>query len=116
MIKKLRRPDVVMKPVYLSFRNFFYVFPPNKDGLVKCAEHARGYTNEQPSLANPKEKVSLPRTGHFGGSLDENVPKPALDELRDELRKVWPKLAEKPFSSTRMCWYARLLHLARTFC
>ena len=27
--------------------------------------------------------------------------------LRAELRRVYPELADLPFSGTRMCWYAR---------
>lgn len=50
--------------------------------------------------------VSVPRTGHFDGSLDEQIPAASLAALRKEFRKVWPQLGAKPIATTRMCWYA----------
>lgn len=82
----------------------FYSFPPNSDNVVKFAFHHRGYANEQPSLADANTFVSTPRTGHFGGSLDEQIPKASVIALRQALAKVYPALAKKPFAGTRLCW------------
>lgn len=82
----------------------FYSFPPNSENIIKFAFHHRGYTNEQPSLANAEISVSTPRTGHFGGSLDEQIPKASVVALRQALSRVYPALAEKPFAGTRLCW------------
>lgn len=82
----------------------FYCFPPNEDNIVKFAFHLRGWTNEQPSLSDAEKQVSVPRTGHFQGKLGENVPKDAIHRLREQLRRVYPDLAKKPFSGSRMCW------------
>lgn len=82
----------------------FYMFPPNEDNIVKFALHHKGYTNDQPSLANADERTSVPRTGHFAGSLEEGIPRQSIVELRNELRRVRPALAEKPFAGTRLCW------------
>lgn len=99
--------STALQPVFLDFKDFFYVFPPNEDGIVKLSKHARGYLNKQVSLADPEAFVSMPRTALFAGNSGEHIPKPALDELRTHLSKIWPRLAEKPFASTRMCWWAR---------
>jgi len=92
-------------PVYIDMETGFYMFPPTDDNQIKIAFHLRGYTNDQPSLSDEEKNVSVPRTGHFVGQLDENIPKRSVEQLREALRRVWPQLAEKPFSGTRMCWY-----------
>lgn len=92
----------------------FYMFPPNPDHIVKVALHHRGYTNPQPSLADPSQQTSLPRTGHFGGTLEENIPLEAVRELKEQLRMVFPDLAKKPFSSTRMCWWVPFQRLTES--
>jgi hypothetical protein len=92
-------------PVYIDMETGFYMFPPTDDNQIKIAFHLRGYTNDQPSLSDEEKKVSVPRTGHFVGELDENIPKRSVEQLREALRRVWPELADKPFSGTRMCWY-----------
>ncbi|KAK9895454.1 FAD dependent oxidoreductase [Cystobasidium minutum MCA 4210] len=92
-------------PVYIDMESGFYSFPPNEEGIVKFAFHLRGWINEQPSLSDQTIQVSVPRTGHFQGHLGENVPREALQRLREQLRRVYPELADKPLSGSRMCWY-----------
>ncbi|CAD6565718.1 MAG: hypothetical protein CYPHOPRED_005922 [Cyphobasidiales sp. Tagirdzhanova-0007] len=92
-------------PVYIDMQSGFYMFPPNDERLLKVALHLEGYINEQPSLGDKNKVVSLPRTGHFQGSLAEQIPKASVAALRLELGRVWPDLGRKPFQGTRMCWY-----------
>lgn len=93
----------------MNISDIFYMFPPNEDNVVKVALHSMGYSNSQSSLSDPGVQVSVPRTGRFQGSLDEQIPKESVDELRANLARIWPELAKKPFSGTRMCWYCDTL-------
>ncbi|KAG9312070.1 FAD dependent oxidoreductase [Chiua virens] len=96
--------------VYLDFDSGLYTFPPTHDGIIKVAIHTAGHTH----MVAPRQidqgpvcKVSTPRTivshPHSGDGL--RVPRSALDSLRKHLGEVYPELAEKPWSATRMCWY-----------
>lgn len=93
------------QPVYIDMQTGFYMFPPNEDNIVKVAFHLKGWTNTRGSLSDSTKEVSVPRTGHFLGTLNENIPLDAIRQLRDRLREVYPELANKPFSGSRMCWY-----------
>jgi hypothetical protein len=92
----------------------FYVFPPNPQHIVKVAIHAAGYVNTS-NPPNPQSRnehasqsagVSVPRTIMTPGAEDGMIPKKMVKDLRDGLRSVFPKLAEKDFFATRLCWYA----------
>ncbi|KAG6920182.1 hypothetical protein DXG01_004951 [Tephrocybe rancida] len=85
-------------PVIANFGTGFYIFPPTSKGIIKMGMHLPGYTHT-------KGGVSTPRTitdSHSGGLL---IPKHNVREIRTNLRNVYPKLAEKPFFATRLCWY-----------
>ncbi|KAF8891769.1 FAD dependent oxidoreductase [Infundibulicybe gibba] len=85
-------------PVLLDLSSGFYIFPPNVDNIVKMAIHAVGFTHTI-------NRISTPRT--VGSHSDDGlrIPRPALNELRIGLREIYPDLAGKPFSATRLCWY-----------
>ncbi|KAH0829173.1 FAD dependent oxidoreductase [Lanmaoa asiatica] len=100
--------------VYLDFESGFYTFPPTENGIVKLAIHTAGYTH----MISPRQfggdidhrpvrKISTPRTitTHPHSSDGLRVPRSALQALREQLRKVYPELAERPWAGTRMCWY-----------
>ncbi|OBZ69672.1 L-pipecolate oxidase [Grifola frondosa] len=91
-------------PVYLDFNSGFYMFPPNADNVVKMAIHASGYTQMLPADGSTSP-ISTPRTIQSHGEQGLRIPRSALKELRQELAKVYPELAAKPFSWTRLCWY-----------
>ncbi|KAF4621342.1 hypothetical protein D9613_000843 [Agrocybe pediades] len=88
-------------PVVFDFVSGFYVFPPNEKNIVKVAIHAAGYTY----FKDADTKVSTPRTITSDPENGLLIPKPMLKALREELRKIYPELAEKPFIGTRLCWY-----------
>lgn len=67
---------------------------------MKMALHAAGYTHIPTSGA----PVSTPRTVTSHAQEGLLIPKSAAKALRRNLRKVYPDLAEKPFSGTRLCW------------
>ncbi|KAF8911466.1 FAD dependent oxidoreductase [Gymnopilus junonius] len=88
-------------PVVLDFSSGFYVFPPNEGNIVKMAIHAAGYTY----FDEPNGTISTPRTITSDPARGLLIPKTALRDLRVQLRKVYPDLAEKPLLGTRLCWY-----------
>ncbi|KAI0079301.1 FAD dependent oxidoreductase [Panus rudis PR-1116 ss-1] len=96
-------------PVFLDFGDSgFYLFPPNKDNIVKAAIHAAGYTYT-PSSASSEGKsqssVSTPVTALSHGEQGLRIPKEMAKKLREHIRSTYPELGAKPFSGTRMCWY-----------
>ncbi|KAL8291910.1 hypothetical protein RQP46_002168 [Phenoliferia psychrophenolica] len=88
-------------PVAFFLDTGFYCFPPNKDGIVKFAIHDRGWLDPAPHLNLP----SIPRTTLTSGYETQQVPPAARRALREGLRRVYPRLAEKDFLETRLCWY-----------
>ena len=94
-------------PVWNLIDTGFYAFPPNKDGIVKLAKHDLGYVNLQQVQAcdGTSAELGVPRTKMTPGAEDGALPKEALKELRDQLARVFPKLAKKDFINTRLCWY-----------
>jgi sarcosine oxidase/L-pipecolate oxidase len=88
-------------PVVLDFAAEFYTFPPNEDNIVKFAIHDSGFTH----CPVPGNTISSPRTVSSHPQDGLRIPKTRVQELRKRLRRVYPDLAEKPFTSTRLCWY-----------
>ena len=110
-------------PVVLDFSSGFYIFPvssnlkdasrvallidygqPNEADIVKMAIHSAGYTyfdaaHGHGTISTPHTLTSDPVRGLF-------IPKSVVRDLRIHLKNVYPDLAEKPFSGTRLCWYA----------
>ncbi|RDB25467.1 L-pipecolate oxidase [Hypsizygus marmoreus] len=85
-------------PVVLDFGTGFYIFPPTESGIVKMAIHSAGYTHTTDGVSTPRTITTDPERGLL-------IPKSNVQLLRKYLREVYPKLAEKPFSATRLCWY-----------
>ncbi|ODO05135.1 hypothetical protein L198_01823 [Cryptococcus wingfieldii CBS 7118] len=81
----------------------FYMFPPNKDGLLKFAFHAAGFTSESgvPRTATDPEAVQWTEENKKGW-----IPKASLAGLRHQLDVVYPELAKMPIAYSRMCWYS----------
>ena len=61
------------------------------------AMHSAGYTHTRETVSTPRTISSNPVDGHC-------IPKASLQELRKHLRIVYPDLADKPISNTRLCW------------
>lgn len=87
-------------PVTRMIDNGFYIFPPNKDGIVKMAIHQKGYLNPQDGLP------SVPRTHLTRGYEYQRVPENARRMLLHGLKRVYPELAAKPWLASRLCWYS----------
>ncbi|KAG6837069.1 hypothetical protein H0H93_015337 [Arthromyces matolae] len=76
----------------------FYLFPPTDKGIIKMAMHLAGYTHMASGISRPRTVTDDPVNGLA-------IPKDNVYQLRAQLRKYLPKLAEKPFCNTRLCWY-----------
>ncbi|KIM40277.1 hypothetical protein M413DRAFT_175851 [Hebeloma cylindrosporum] len=105
MVQLSRKEAEIYKdcPVVLDFSSGFYIFPPNEADIVKMAIHSAGYTyfdeaNGHRMISTPRTLTSDPVRGLF-------IPKSVVRDLRMHLKNVYPDLAEKPFSGTRLCWY-----------
>ncbi|KAI0682765.1 FAD dependent oxidoreductase [Cerioporus squamosus] len=91
-------------PVYLDFHSGFYIFPPNHENIMKLAIHTGGFVQK----IKPEHSdifVSTPRTVVSDGIDGLRIPKSSVRKLRSELANIYPDLAKKPFSGTRLCWY-----------
>jgi len=87
-------------PVVLDFSTGFYIFPPNDDNIVKFAIHDSGVTHFPTD-----QLISTPRTILSHASDGLRIPRLKVQELREHIGRIYPGLAKKPFSSTRLCWY-----------
>ncbi|KAF9268707.1 FAD dependent oxidoreductase [Marasmius fiardii PR-910] len=85
-------------PVTLNFETGFYSFPPTAEGILKMAFHRAGFTHVVEGISTPRTVTSHPENGL-------SIPKGVVKEFRENLRQVYPDLAQKPFTSTRLCWY-----------
>jgi len=93
-------------PVVLGHDTGFYVFPPNKDNIVKVSAHGAGYTHVLPSESSEGGSgVSTPRTLLSDGEEGLRIPKDMLIHFREALAQIYPELARKDFIGTRLCWY-----------
>ncbi|KAI9815292.1 MAG: hypothetical protein M1827_002772 [Pycnora praestabilis] len=93
-------------PVLLNLGTGMFVMPP-KDRLLKVARHGYGYSNpteiQHPEKDGERIEVSLPRT-----QVDEPgqwIPMEGEKACRQAVRKMIPRLGDRPFRFTRICWY-----------
>lgn len=101
-------------PVVLNLSTGMFAIPPidnvsapppgqetgPRDWVVKVARHAFGYAN--PTLVAPEGDdivISLPATRF------SPIPAEGEEACRSFLQKTIPWLGDRPFSSTRICWY-----------
>jgi sarcosine oxidase/L-pipecolate oxidase len=87
---------------------FFIIQPSNR--VLKVARHGYGYANPttipHPERPDSGEKitVSLPRTKVDDPGL--GIAPEGLEACRQFLTRCVPNLASRPWTQTRICWYA----------
>jgi len=70
------------------------------------AMHLEGYVHSKHPLGDSSlRSISTPRTKVTDGDDGLRIPQSMPHMLRECLRDVYPDLAKKPFSGTRICWY-----------
>ncbi|GLI79405.1 hypothetical protein PoHVEF18_007737 [Penicillium ochrochloron] len=79
-----------------------YFFPPQEDGILKMA-HSQFITNTQTDK-NSNITTSIPHT--FVQAPEDGLPLEIEAQMRRNLRRVLPELADRPFCYTRLCWDA----------
>ncbi|KAJ5683331.1 hypothetical protein N7462_006496 [Penicillium macrosclerotiorum] len=91
-------------PTILNFDTGMFIIPP-RDNLLKIARHAYGYRNPTtvpvPGVDRAEGKmmrVSLPMTG-------TPIPLEGEEAFRAALKQLLPRFVNRPFASTRICWY-----------
>ncbi|CED83657.1 FAD-dependent oxidoreductase [Phaffia rhodozyma] len=89
-------------PVIWDFSSGGYVFPPNPEGIIKCAIHHAGYINPR----EDKGGVSEPRTVNTPGAEAGYISRKMVAALREAVESFYPKLSRKDFIGTRLCWYS----------
>lgn len=107
-------------PVLFNLSDGFFLVPPTPDGILKVARHTHGWRNEtkipHPEAAAPHKTrrsecgmepfiyTSLPASDFY------TLPPSSIGPLQTFLAKSYPPLAarlhQKPFSVTKVCWYA----------
>ncbi|KAI1785219.1 FAD dependent oxidoreductase [Ganoderma leucocontextum] len=92
-------------PVYLDFHTGFYVFPPTRENIIKCAIHSGGFVQKVKAANSDVLYISTPRTVTSDGDDGLRIPKSALKALRANLVRIYPDIGNKPFYGTRLCWY-----------
>lgn len=110
-------------PVVLDFSTGFYVFPPNADGVVKCAVHGPGFhypapgrlatkPDELPTYAGPAPHIAPGTLVTLGDSyrqqhqIEEHVPENTETLLRTLLYDIWPGIATVSEGRRKICWYS----------
>lgn len=91
-------------PTLLNLSTGYFIITPSANTL-KIARHAYGYLN--PISAASGSTISTPATHLTHPTASTLVPQAEQAAMRAALRQMvpWPELAERPFSSTRLCWY-----------
>ncbi|KAJ5281316.1 FAD dependent oxidoreductase [Penicillium angulare] len=79
-----------------------YFFPPQADGVFKMA-HSQFITNVRKDK-NSNITTSIPHT--FLQAPKDGLPLEIEAQMRRNLRRVLPELADRPFCYTRLCWDA----------
>ncbi|TFK50911.1 FAD dependent oxidoreductase [Heliocybe sulcata] len=91
-------------PCMVNYKTGFYIFPPNKDNILKMGKHCGGHINPV-VIGQSKSSISTPRTLSSHGDDGLRVPKTMLHDIRALLSTTYPDLSKKPFATTRLCWY-----------
>ena len=95
-------------PTVLNESSGCYIIQP-RNRVLKVARHGYGYANPitipHPEYPESGEKitVSLPRTKADNPNL--NIPPEGMKTCRDFLARCYPRLADRPWTQTRICWY-----------
>lgn len=95
--------EISEMPVVINMTSGFFVFPPTPHThILKVARHSHGFDT---AIEVNGKVISAPKTDS-NNAASSYLPDDADQALRDGLRQVVPKFAEKPWLRRRLCWYA----------
>ncbi|KAL6849409.1 hypothetical protein ACO1O0_008949 [Amphichorda felina] len=96
-------------PVMINLSTGVFCFPPTPhSNILKVARHGYGFATEvsvdEGDGARPRT-VSSPKRDTDNASASY-LPDDADQALRDGLRQLVPKFADRPWMNRRLCWYS----------
>ncbi|KAJ9265273.1 hypothetical protein DTO195F2_1885 [Paecilomyces variotii] len=94
--------EISRMPVVINMTSGFFVFPPTPHtNILKVARHSHGFDTsiqvDGRTISSPKRDVNNAASSYLPDDADE--------ALREGLRQILPKLADKPWVRRRLCWY-----------
>lgn len=94
-------------PVVDSISSGVFVFPPTPDShVLKVACHSHGFENQ---VRQDGRIISSPKRD-ANNTSSSFLPLDAEKYLRDGLRQLMPRVAEKQWLRKRLCWYTDTTH------
>ena len=97
--------DMAERPTVINMSRGSFIIPPRYREL-KVARHGYGYRN--PTKVSASNILGCEEEGEVEVSLPRNgieVPKEGQDACREALQELLPKMRERPWVHTRVCWY-----------
>lgn len=96
-------------PVLFNASHGCFFVPPTPEGILKIARHTHGWRNET-EIPHPEAGSGCDMEPFIFTSLPASdfctLPPSSIGQLRAFLAELYPALAQKAFSNTRVCWYA----------
>ncbi|KAK5191996.1 hypothetical protein LTR99_006660 [Exophiala xenobiotica] len=96
--------DLADIPVTISKSTGVFFFPPSPDNILKVAYHGHGFEVEVPSDGKQGRIISAPQRDS-NNAASSYLPEDANKYLRAGLRQFVPRVADKPWTRGRLCWY-----------
>ncbi|RFU26530.1 hypothetical protein B7463_g9798, partial [Scytalidium lignicola] len=94
--------EISQMPVVINMTSGFFVFPPTPHThILKVARHSHGFD----TTVNVNGRVMSVPKADSNNAASSYLPDDADQALREGLRQVVPKVAEKPWMRRRLCWY-----------
>lgn len=91
-------------PVVINMTSGFFIFPPTPGtNILKVARHSNGFQTSE-KIDGGDLVISAPKRDS-NNAASTFLPEDADAALRDGLRQIAPKLADKPWMRRRLCWY-----------
>ncbi|KAH8812759.1 FAD dependent oxidoreductase [Xylogone sp. PMI_703] len=94
--------EISQIPVVINMTSGFFIFPPTPyNHILKVARHSHGFDT---TVKVDGRVISAPKAD-TNNATSSYLPDDADQALREGLRQVVPKFAEKPWMRRRLCWY-----------
>ncbi|KAE8163820.1 FAD dependent oxidoreductase [Aspergillus tamarii] len=96
--------SIAKTPVMINLSSGIFCFPPTPGtNILKVARHSYGFaTSIRSDVTN--RAVSSPKL-HSNNADKSFLPQEADKALRDGLKQLIPRFADRPWSNRRLCWY-----------
>jgi sarcosine oxidase/L-pipecolate oxidase len=96
--------EIANIPVVINMTSGFFIFPPTPHThILKVARHSHGFESRVP-VEGTDRVISCPKRDS-NNAASSYLPDDADAALREGLRQVVPKVADKPWMRRRLCWY-----------